>query len=415
MTTPLYETIAELDQRYVLPVYRRQPVLFVRGAGARLYDEQGNAYLDFLAGIAVCNVGHCHPHLAKRIGEQAQMLMHTSNFFLTEPQARLAQRLCELSGLEKAFFCNSGAEACEMGIKIARKFANAIKQTPDHEILTLEGSFHGRTMGALSATMQPKYQEPFKPLLPGFRALPRNDIDALRDAFSERTAAILLEPIQGEGGVYPICDAYLQEARRLCDRYNALLIADEVQAGFGRTGKWFAYQHAGVLPDVVATAKGLGGGFPIGACLMRGVAAEVLQAGEHGTTYGGNPLACSAALAVIEIIEQENLLEHAARVGAYLQAQLCDLKAAGAPIREVRGRGLMVGVELTQPIARAVFQNALERKLILNAVGETILRLVPPLVITEQEVDEAVGIIATVLKEFYDDASAGTITAGGNR
>ncbi|MCS6918267.1 MAG: acetylornithine transaminase [Fimbriimonadales bacterium] len=399
MTTPLYETIAELDQRYVLPVYRRQPVLFVRGQGARLYDEQGNAYLDFLAGIAVCNVGHCHPHLAKRICEQAGTLMHTSNFFLTEPQARLAQRLCELSGMEKAFFCNSGAEACEMSVKIARKYANAVKQTPDYEILCLEGSFHGRTMGALSATMQAKYQEPFKPLLAGFRALPRNDIDALRDAFSERTAAILLEPIQGEGGIHPISDEYLQEARRLCDRYHALLIADEVQAGFGRTGKWFAYLHAGVLPDVVATAKGLGGGFPVGACLMRGVATEVLQAGEHGTTYGGNPLACSAALAVIEIMEQENLLENAARVGAYLQARLCELRETGAPIREVRGRGLMVGVELAQPIARTVFQKALERRLILNAVSETILRIVPPLVITEQDVDEAVHILTAVFQE----------------
>ncbi len=399
MTTLLHDAIAELDQRYVLPVYRRQPVLFVRGAGARLYDEQGNAYLDFLAGIAVCNVGHCHPHLVERLCEQAHTLMHTSNFFLTEPQARLAQRLCERSGMEKAFFCNSGAEACEMSVKIARKFANAVKKTPDYEILTLEGSFHGRTMGALSATMQAKYQDPFKPLLPGFRALPRNDISALHNAFSNRTAAILLEPIQGEGGIYPLSEEYLQEARRLCDRYNALLIVDEVQAGFGRTGRWFAYQHAGVQPDIVATAKGLGGGFPIGACLMRGVATEVLQAGEHGTTYGGNPLACAAALAVIEIIEQENLLENAARVGAYLQARLRELQASGAPIREVRGRGLMVGVELTQPIARAVFQKALERRLILNAIGETILRIVPPLIITESDVDEAIEVLEAVMRE----------------
>ena len=399
MTTLSREAIADLDQRYVLPVYRRQPVLFVRGAGARLYDEQGNAYLDFLAGIAVCNVGHCHPHLVERLCEQAHTLMHTSNFFLTAPQARLAQRLCALSGMEKVFFCNSGAEACEMGIKIARKFANAVKKTPDYEILTLEGSFHGRTMGALSATMQPKYQDPFKPLLLGFRALPRDDISALRNAFSDRTAAILLEPIQGEGGIYPLSEEYLQEARRLCDRYNALLIVDEVQAGFGRTGKWFAYQHAGVHPDIVATAKGLGGGFPIGACLMRGVATEVLQAGEHGTTYGGNPLACTAALAVIEIIEQENLLENAARVGAYLQARLRELQASGAPIREVRGRGLMVGVELTLPIARTVFQKALERRLILNAIGETILRLVPPLIITESDVDEAIEVLEAVMRE----------------
>ncbi|BCW96414.1 MAG: acetylornithine transaminase [Fimbriimonadales bacterium] len=397
--TTLTETIAALDARYVLPVYRRQPILFVRGAGARLYDEHGNAYLDFLAGIAVCNVGHSHPHLAQRIAEQAARLMHVSNFFLTEPQARLAQKLCELSGMEKAFFANSGAEACEMAIKVARKYANAVKRTPEYEILALEGSFHGRTMGALSATMQAKYQAPFQPLLPGFRALPRNDRDALRAAFHERTAAILIEPIQGEGGVYPIDDEYLRETRALCDRYNALLILDEVQAGFGRTGRWYAFQHTDIMPDIVATAKGLGGGFPIGACLLRGVAAEVLQPGEHGTTYGGNPLACSAALAVIEIIEQEGLLENARRVGDYLQARLRELQASGAPIREVRGRGLMIGVELSQPIARAVVQRALERRLILNAVGESILRIVPPLVITPADADEAVEILREAFGE----------------
>ncbi|MDW8107626.1 MAG: acetylornithine transaminase [Armatimonadota bacterium] len=397
--TALYEEVAALDQQYLLPVYRRLPVLFVRGQGARLYDEQGNAYLDFLAGIAVCSVGHSHPHLVRRICEQAATLMHVSNFFLTEPQARLAQRLCQLSGMEKAFFCNSGAEANEMAIKIARKFANAIKRVPDYEILALEGSFHGRTMGALSATMQAKYQDPFQPLLPGFRMLPRNDIDALHAAFSERTAAIILEPIQGEGGIHPIREEYLQEARRLCDRYNALLIVDEVQTGFARTGKWFGYQHAGILPDMVALAKGLGGGFPVGACLMRGTAAQVLQPGEHGTTYGGNLLACVAALAVIEIIEQEGLLENAARVGAYLKARLEALQHTGAPIREVRGRGLMLGVELSLPIARTIVQKALARRLILNAIGETILRLTPPLIITEQEVDEAIGILETVFQE----------------
>ncbi len=395
----LFEEVAALDQQYVLPVYRRLPVLLVRGHGARLYDEQGNAYLDFLAGIAVCGVGHCHPHLVQRIAEQAATLMHVSNFFYTEPQARLAQRLCELSGMQKVFFCNSGAEANEMAIKVARKFANTIKRTPDYEIVALEGSFHGRTMGALSATMQVKYQEPFKPLLPGFRMVPRNDVHALREAFSERTAAVILEPIQGEGGIHPIDEAYLREARQLCDRYNALLIADEVQTGFGRTGAWFAYQHAGVLPDVVALAKGLGGGFPVGACLMRGVAAEVLQAGEHGTTYGGNPLACSAALAVIEIIEREGLLANAQRVGNYLKHKLEQLQQAGAPIREVRGRGLMLGVELSLPVARTVVQKALERRLILNAIGDYVLRLVPPLVITERDADEAVEILQRVLQE----------------
>jgi predicted acetylornithine/succinylornithine family transaminase len=389
----------QLDQHYLMRTYRRQPVLFVRGEGAYLYDPQGNRYLDFLAGVAVCNVGHCHPHLVARIQEQAARLMHIGNLLLSEPQARLAERLCQLTGMERAFFCNCGAEACETAIKIARKFANMHKQTPDYEILVLHQSFHGRTMGVLSATMQPKYQNPFVPLLPGFRALPRNDLQALREAFSERTAAIFLEPIQGESGVNPLTDEYLLEVQSLCRRYHALFMIDEVQTGMGRTGRWFAYQHLGLEPDVVTLAKGLGGGFPIGACLARGIAAEILQLGDHGSTFGGNPLACTAALATLEIIEQENLCERAAQVGNYLQARLIELQAQGAPIREVRGRGLIIGVELTEPIARAVVDRAFEKRLIINPVGETILRLVPPLVISEQEVDDAIAILKQVFQE----------------
>ncbi|MEN3000903.1 MAG: acetylornithine transaminase, partial [Armatimonadota bacterium] len=382
-----------LDQQYLMRTYRRQPALFVRGEGAFLYDSEGNRYLDFLAGVAVCSVGHCHPHLVARIQQQAERLMHISNLLLSEPQARLAARLCELTGMERAFFCNCGAEACETAIKIARKFANTHKGTPDYEILVLDGSFHGRTMGAISATIQPKYQQPFVPLLPGFRALPRNDLHALREAFSERTAAILLEPIQGESGVNPLTDEYLLETQALCQRHHALLIVDEVQTGMGRTGKWFAYQHLGLMPDVVTLAKGLGGGFPVGACLARGVAAEILQVGDHGSTFGGNPLACTAALATIEIIERENLCEQAARVGNYLQERLRELQRNGAPIQEVRGRGLLVGVQLTEPIARPVVDKAFAKRLIINPVGDWILRLAPPLVITEREVDAAMEIL----------------------
>ncbi len=388
-----------LDQGYLMRTYRRQPVLFVRGEGAYLYDAQGNRYLDFLAGVAVCNVGHCHPHLVARIQQQAGELMHIGNLLLSEPQTRLAVRLCELTGMERAFFCNCGAEACETAIKIARKFANTHKNTPDYEILVLEGSFHGRTMGAVSATIQPKYQQPFVPLLPGFRALPRNDIEAMRKAFSERTAAIFLEPIQGESGVNMLTDEYLLEAQALCQRYNALFMIDEVQTGMGRTGKWFAYQHVGLTPDVVTLAKGLGGGFPIGACLARGVAAEILQVGDHGSTFGGNLLGCTAALATIEIIEEENLCARAARVGDYLQTRLRELQQGGAPIQEVRGRGLMVGVQLTEPIARSVVDRAFEKQLIINPVGDWILRLVPPLVITEREVDDAIEILEQVFRE----------------
>ncbi len=394
-----YAHVSELDHQYLLQVYRRFPVLIVRGQGVWLYDEQGNAYLDFLSGIAVCSVGHCHPKFVQRLSEQAGRLIHVSNLLLTEPPAQLAKRLCEVSGMERVFFTNSGAEACEATIKIARKYANHVRKVPDYEILVLEGSFHGRTMGAVSATAQPKYQEPFAPLLPGFRVIPANDIDALQTAFNERTVAIMLEPIQGEGGVRPLSDDYLRRVRELCDEYQALMIVDEVQAGVGRTGKWFSYQHADILPDVVASAKGLGGGFPIGACLMRGVASTVLQPGDHGTTYGGNPLAASAGLAVMEIIEEENLCENAERVGNYLASRLHELQAQGAPITEVRGRGLMLGVQLSLPIARTVVQKALEHRLILNATSDYVLRLVPPLVLTEAEVDIAVDILNQVLQE----------------
>lgn len=382
-----------------MTTYRRQPVLFVRGEGARLYDEQGNAYLDLLAGVAVCNIGHCHPRMVQRLQEQARTLIHTSNLLLTEPQARLAKRLCAIAGMERVFFCNTGAEACETAIKIARKYANTVKRTPDYEILVLEESFHGRTMGAVSATAQPKYQEVFKPLLPGFRALPRNDLKALREAFHERTCALFIEPIQGESGVNPLTEAYLQEARALCDHYNALLIVDEVQSGMGRTGKWFAYQHAGVLPDVITVAKGLGGGIPIGACLARGTAATLLQPGEHGSTFGGNPLATAVALEVLQVIEDERLCEQAERVGNYLQQQLRNLQAEGAPIEQVRGRGLMVGVQLNRPIARAVVAKAFAHRLILNATSDYTLRLVPPLVLTEADVDEAIAILRQVFQE----------------
>ncbi len=395
----LQQTVWELDQTYVMPTYRRYPTLFVRGSGARLYDEQGNAYLDFLAGIAVCALGHCHPRMVRRLQQQAETLIHTSGLLLTEPVARLAQKLCTISGMERAFFCNSGAEACETTIKIIRKHANAVKQTPDYEILVLGGSFHGRTMGAVSATAQPKYQEPFKPLLPGFRVLPRNDISALEDAFSERTAGILMEPIQGESGIHPLSEEYLRTARALCDRYNALMAVDEVQSGIGRTGQWFAYQHTDVLPDLVAVAKGLGGGIPIGACLARGHAATLLQLGEHGSTFGGNPLAAATALEVLETIEDEDLLSHVVRMGDFLRTQLAQLQTEGAPIAEIRGKGLMLGVQLTQPIARTVAQKAFEKRLIINAIGDWVLRLVPPLIITEDDVQESVQILHSVFKE----------------
>lgn len=395
----LQRTVWDLDQTYIMPAYRRYPPLFVRGVGAYLYDEQGNAYLDFLAGIAVCALGHCHPRVVRRIQQQAETLIHTSGLLLTEPAARLAEKLCAVSGMERVFFCNSGAEACETALKIVRKHANAVKQSPDYEILVLEGSFHGRTMGALSATAQTKYQEPFRPLLPGFRVIPRNDLEALQLAFSERTAGIFLEPIQGEGGIHPLSDAFLETARALCDRYEALMVVDEVQSGLGHTGKWFAYQHTRIVPDLVTVAKGLGGGIPIGACLARGPASTLLQPGEHGSTFGGNPLATATALEVLDTLEAEGLLENAEQMGALMRQQLACLQSEGAPIAEVRGRGLMLGVQLTQPIARRVAQHAFNKRLILSAVGDWVLRLVPPLIITENEVRQASEILREVFQE----------------
>lgn len=391
-------SIQELDSRWLMSTYKRQKPLFVRGCGAYLYDESGKAHLDFVAGVAVCSVGHCHPLLVKRLQDQTGRLMHVSNLFLTEPQAKLAARLCELSGMDRVFFCNSGAEACETAFKIARKHARWTKGSHAFEIVTLYESFHGRTMGALSATGQPKYQEPFEPLVPGFKPVTRNDLDALRSAIHERTAAVLIEPVQGESGVFPVSVEFLREARRLCDEFGALLIFDEVQCGMGRTGRWFAWEHAGVSPDLMTLAKGLGGGFPVGCCLAKGESADTLQPGDHGSTFAGNPMATIAALTVIEIIESEDLLANAAEIGRYLQDALLTFKADGLPIQEVRGMGLMIGVGLQEPAARDIAQHALELGLLVNPVGDETLRLVPPLTLTREEAEKAIVMLKQAMQ-----------------
>lgn len=395
MWTP--EQVREWDQQYLMPTYRRQPPLFVRGEGAYLYDSDGKAYLDFVAGIAVCSLGHSHPRLVEAIRRQSEQLLHVSNLYLTAPQAVLAKRLCELTGMERVFFCNSGTEACEAAIKIVRKFARHQKGIEQGEILCLEGSFHGRTMGALSATFQTPYQEPFQPLLPGFKSVPRNDVKALQQAFNERTVALFVEPIQGESGIHRVNPLFLQEARVLCDRYGALLVIDEVQTGMGRTGKWFAWQHVGVQPDLMLLAKGLGGGVPIGACLARGAAATTFQPGDHGSTFAANPLATTAALTVIEVIEQEQLIQNAAQLGHSLHETFRQMQAENYPIAEVRGLGLMNGLALTLPIAKQVATEALRRGLLVNPIGEDVLRLVPPLIITQKEVDQAIRILRECL------------------
>lgn len=388
--------IKRLDRDYLLTTYARLPVTLVRGQGTRVWDASGKEYLDLLAGIAVNALGHCHPKLVQAIQEQAATLMHTSGYYYTAPVSRLAEKLVGISGMDRAFFANSGAEANECAFKIARKYGKAHGGAGKFGIVAAQKSFHGRTLATVTATGQPKYSEPFAPVLPGISHVPFNDIEALEAAVTDDTCAVLLEPIQGEGGVYPACKTYLEAARALCDQHHALLIFDEVQTGIGRTGKWWAYEHYGVTPDVLTSAKALGGGFPIGACLARGEAAQTLVPGDHGSTYGGNPLACRAALTVLETIEEEHLLANAHAMGAYFVHRLNE-----SPLREkiadLRAVGLMIGVELVQPDAKRVLNAALENGLLLSAIGDNTLRLVPPLNITQAEIDAAIDILTAIL------------------
>lgn len=373
--------------------YNRLPVAFVDGRGARIRDTEGKEYLDFLGGIAVSVLGHGHPALVRAIKEAAEGVLHTSNVYYIEAQARLAARLAELSGLDRAFFANTGAEANEGAIKLARRYARRRKGEDRYKIVSALHSFHGRTMGAMTATGQPKFHDGFGPLPEGFEYVPLNDVAALEAAVDGRTAAVILEPIQGESGVRPCTPAYLQEARRICDEKGALLILDEIQTGMGRTGRMFAFEHFGVRPDIVTIAKALGGGIPIGATLAREEVAQAFAPGAHGTTFGGNPFACRVALAVLDAMEREQLPQRAEAMGRRLRAGLAQL----AGVAEVRGLGLMVGVELAGVRAPKVLKACLERGLLVNAVGESVLRLLPPLVVTEQEVDAAVRVIGEAI------------------
>jgi acetylornithine/N-succinyldiaminopimelate aminotransferase len=381
-----FDEIVELDKKYVMPTYGRQPVALVKGQGVRVWDVNGKEYLDFVAGIAVNGLGHCHPKVVKAISEQAGILMHVSNLYYTEPQPTLAKMLVDWSDFDKVFFCNSGAEANEAAIKLARKYGKT-KSEDKIEIVTAIGSFHGRTMGAITATGQPKYQKAFAPLVPGFKYVPYNDVEALEETINENTCAVILEPVQGESGVHPATEQYLQFARTACDSDDALLIFDEVQTGLGRTGKLFGYEHFGVVPDVMTLAKTLGNGFPIGACLAKGEAAGVFQPGDHASTFGGNPLACAAAIATLSAIHEDGLVKNARDVGEYFQGKLRKL-----PDVEVRGLGLMIAVQFSEPIAKAVALNCMDAGLITNAIGDYIIRFLPPLIVTKKDVDEALSI-----------------------
>lgn len=370
--------------------YNRLPVAFVDGRGARIRDTEGKEYLDFLGGIAVSVLGHGHPALVRAIKEAAEGVLHTSNVYYIEAQARLAARLAELSGLDRAFFANTGAEANEGAIKLARRYARRRKGEDRYKIVSALHSFHGRTMGAMTATGQPKFHDGFGPLPEGFEYVPLNDVAALEAAVDGRTAAVILEPIQGESGVRPCTPEYLQAARRICDQRGALLIFDEVQTAIGRTGKMFAFEHYGVRPDILSLAKALGGGIPIGVFLATEEVSRGFEPGVHGTTFGGNPFATKVAGAVLDVVIGEKLPERAAALGAHLKARLERLDG----VAEVRGMGLMIGVELEEGLsAPRVMRAAFERGLLVGASGDAVLRVLPPLVISEADADEAAGIL----------------------
>jgi predicted acetylornithine/succinylornithine family transaminase len=382
-----------LEERYVMQTYKRAPVAFVRGQGTRLWDSEGREYLDFLAGISVCSLGHCHPEVVAAVREQAGRLMHVSNLYYSEPMVKLAQRLSESSLGGRVFFTNSGAEANECAIKVARKHAHG-RGIAEPQILSFERDFHGRTYGALSATPELAANEALGPMLPGFRALPFDDPEALLEAADERTAAVLIEPLQGEAGVYPLGDQTLLAARRACDESGALLILDEVQTGMGRTGSLWAYEQTPVRPDLLTTAKALGGGMPIGACIAAPATADVLARGDHGSTFAGGPLAAAAALAVLEALDRPELLRGARARGEQLRRALQALDG----VSEVRGRGLMVGVGLSEGIdSAALAQRLLEAGLIVNAPEPASLRLLPPLTVEAEEVERAVALLAGAL------------------
>jgi predicted acetylornithine/succinylornithine family transaminase len=387
------KTLLEWSGKYHTPNYgARAPICLVRGDGTRVWDSDGREYLDFGCGIAVTSLGHCHPRVTGAIREAAATLLHVSNLYHTAPQIHLAKLLCEHSFAQRAYFCNSGAEANEAAIKIARKYAKERLSTDRWEIVATNNSFHGRTLGALSATGQPKYQHGFEPMVPGFKHVPYNDLRAMERAIDNRTCAVLVEPIQGEGGVHVPDDDYLPGLRKLCDQSGALLIVDEIQTGMGRTGRLWCYEHSGVEPDVMTLAKAMANGVPIGATLIREDIASVLGPGSHGSTFGGTPFVASVALATFTTILDEKLGERAARMGRYLMDGLRSLRARHPVMREIRGRGLLIGVGLTKPVALIV-DACREAGLLVLSAGEQVLRLAPPLIVEERECDQALGVI----------------------
>jgi len=390
---------------HLMNTYARQPVAFVRGEGAYLWDEAGKRYLDAVAGVAVNGLGHAHPKLVKAIADQAAALIHSSNLYRVPRQEELADRLCALSGMDRAFFCNSGCEANEAAIKLARLYGHG-KGIEVPTVIVMEKAFHGRTMATLTATGSRKIQAGFEPLLTGFARVPFNDLDAIRHVaeHNKSVVAVLLETVQGEGGINVLPSEYLAELRQICDAHGWLLMLDEVQTGVGRTGTWFGFQHSGVMPDVIALAKGLGSGVPIGACLARGAAADVFQPGNHGSTFGGNPLACAAALATLDAIEEEKLIDNARVRGEAIRSGLRQALTGVHGVLDIRGEGMMIGIELDRPCGELVGV-ARDAGVLINVTADTVIRLVPPLIYGAAEVDALVAALSGIVKSYLQQAA----------
>lgn len=392
-----FEQIKDLESQYVLQTYARYPLALHRGKGCYVYDLEGNRYLDLITGIGVNSLGYAHPRITKVIRRQAGLLLHTSNLYYHEYQGRLAERLAKISGLQRSFFCNSGAESMEGALKMVRAHGNAVGAGKKGSIVAVENSFHGRTLGALSITGQPKYRKDFEPLLPGARFVPRNDVQSLEAAVDESTAGIVLEIVQGEGGVYPLSESFIRKARELADRHNALLVFDEIQCGVGRPGTHFAYQLLDpvVLPDILIAAKPMACGIPMGVIVANDKAAAVIKPGMHGSTYGGGPLACRVALEFFDILDE--LLPSINTVGSYFRMKLTELMRQHPFIKEVRGHGLMIGVELKFPGKQLVL-DGMKEGLLFNCTHDTVLRFLPPYILTEPDVDRAIAALAKIFK-----------------
>jgi len=386
-----------LSEKYLANTYARYPVLLVKGKGTRVWDLEGEEYLDFVSGLAVCNLGHCHPKVVRAIQDQAEKLIHVSNFYYIEPQIQLASLLCKHSFADKVFFCNSGAEANEGAMKLARKYAKETAGGDRYEIITMERSFHGRTLATLTATAQEKFHKGYEPLMPGFKYVPFDDIGAVRNAIDPKTCAVMLEPIQGEGGVNCPSEGYLKALREICDEKGLLLIFDEVQVGMGRTGKLFAYEHDGIEPDLLTLAKSLAGGVPIGALLMKKGIADSFRPGDHASTFGGNPLATAAGVAAFTTLLEEGMLENCQKMGDYFLSQLEAIQKKFPFVKEVRGKGLIIGIELKID-GSSIVKEMLRRKILINCTMGNVLRFLPPLIVTQEEIDRVVKTLGEVFE-----------------